>query len=326
MGGLLDARKKEQMQPIGEVNTNLILSKKSSSKRRNFFFGMLFAGPAILGFFLFTLGPMMASLIYSFTDYSVFKNKLTFVGWDNFIHMFSGDDPFFYKSLSATFYYVGLGTPSFIIFAFALAMLLNTKIKGLALFRTILYLPSIIPVVASAMLWLWLFNPDLGLLNNILSSIGIPKSNWISSETMVIPSIVIMGLWGTGGTMVIFLAGLKGIPDHYYEAVEIDGGSSWHKFIYITIPMITPTLFFTTVTGFIASFQVFTEAYILTEGGPNNASLFYAFNIYRVAFRNTDMGYASALSWVLFVIIMVFTFLIFRSSKWVYYEGDDKGK
>lgn len=292
----------------------------SGGRRRHLLFGLLFAGPAILGFLIFTAGPMVASLVFSLTDYTVF-NQPSFIGLDNYARMFSGDDPFFYKSLKATFLYVSLAVPCFMVFSFLLAMLLNSKIKGRAVFRTIFYLPAIVPVVASAMIWMWLYNPDLGLINNVLSSLGLPTSLWLYSESMVIPSIVLIGMWSTGGTMVIFLAGLNGIPEHYYEAVEIDGGSGWRKFIHITIPMMTPTIFFNAVMGLIGTFQVFTEAYILTEGGPNDSSLFYVFLIWREAFRNSNMGYASALAWVLFVIISVFTAIVFRTSKWVYYEG-----
>ncbi len=292
------------------------------SNKRNVLYGLLFAGPAIVGFLLFIAGPMAASLALSLTDYTVF-NTPSFIGLDNYSRMFSGADPFFYKSIGATFLYVCLAVPAFICFSFMIALLLNAKIRGLGLFRTIFYLPSIVPVVASAMIWMWIYNPDLGLLNHMLSAIGLPTSLWIYSETMVIPSIVMMGLWGTGGTMVIFLAGLKGIPEHYYEALEIDGGNALHKFAFITIPMMTPTIFFNLVMGFIGAFQVFTEAYILTNGGPNNASLFYVFYIWREAFQNANMGYASALAWVLFLIILTCTALVFRTSKWVYYEGGE---
>lgn len=308
-----------------EIGVKSVKPLASTRRRHSLMYGLLFAAPAILGFLIFIFGPMIASLMISLTDYTVF-NKPSFIGFDNYVRMFSGEDPFFYKSLKATFLYVLLAVPMFMSFSFLLAMLLNARIKGLALFRTIFYLPSIVPVVASAMIWMWLYNPDLGLINNVLSSLGLPTSLWLFSETMVIPSIVLMGMWGTGGTMVIFLAGLKGIPEHYYEAAEIDGGSVWHKFIHITIPMMTPTIFFNAVMGLIGTFQVFTEAYILTDGGPNNSSLFYVFLIWREAFRNSNMGYASALAWVLFVIIMIFTVIIFKSSKWVYYEGEESSR
>ena len=295
------------------------LRKKRS--RKDLFYGLLFAGPAILGFLAFVAGPMAASFVLSLTDYTVF-NEPSFIGFDHYVRMFSGEDPFFYKSLKATFLYVFMAVPCFMVFSFLLAMLLNARIKGLAVFRTIFYLPSIVPVVASAMIWMWLYNPDLGLINNVLSSLGLPTSMWLYSEKTVIPSIVLMGMWSTGGTMVIFLAGLNAIPNHYYEAVEIDGGTGLHKFFHITIPMMTPTIFFNTVMSLIGTFQVFTEAYILTQGGPNNSSLFYVFLIWREAFSNSNMGYASALAWILFVIIMLFTIVIFRTSNWVYYEGE----
>jgi multiple sugar transport system permease protein len=315
------------MQPIGEVKTNLLISKKYSRNKRNLFYGLLFSGPAILGFFIFTFVPLLAVIVLSLTDYKLFNSKLSFVGIDNYIRMFTGKDPYFYKSAKATLLYVIIGTPSFIIFSFSLAMLLNQKIKGLALFRAIFYLPYIVPAVATSMIWMWMFNPDLGILNNILSSVGIPKSLWIYDEATVIPSVVLVVLWTTGNYMLIFLAGLKAIPEHYYEAIEIDGGNSWHKFIYITIPMVTPAIFFNTIMGFITTFQVFNEAYILTQGGgPNNASLFFVFNIWRQSFKYQEMGYACALSLLLFLFILLFTLIIFRFSKWVYYEGDDKDK
>lgn len=288
------------------------------------FFGVLFALPAILGFLIFFLGPMIASLFYSFTDYALF-NKPKFIGFQNYKDLFSGTDPFFYKSLFVTFYYVILNVPASIIFSFFLALLLNNEIKGRPFFRAIFYLPSIVPTVASAMIWMWLLNPDLGLVNNILTALHLPTSQWLFAENTVIPSVVLTGLWTTGGTMVIFLAGLSGIPNVYYEAVEIDGGNSIHKFFNVTLPMVSPTIFFNTIMAIISSFQVFTQAYILTQGGPNNASLFYVFLLWREGFRNTRMGYASALAWVLFIIILIFTFFTFRSTNsLVYYEGERK--
>lgn len=299
-----------------------IRNKKVKSNEQ--FFGILFALPAILGFLIFVLGPMIASLVYSFTDYSLF-NKPTFIGLQNYKDFFSGTDPFFYKSLLVTFYYVLLNVPATIIFSFFIALLLNNEIKGRPLFRAIFYLPSIVPAVASAMIWMWLLNPDLGLVNNILSALHLPTSQWLFAEKSVIPSVVLTGLWTTGGTMVIFLAGLSGIPNVYYEAVEIDGGNSFHKFFNVTLPMVSPTIFFNTIMAIISSFQVFTQAYILTQGGPNNASLFYVFLLWREGFKNTRMGYASALAWILFIIILLLTMLTFRSSNsLVYYEGERK--
>ena len=284
--------------------------------------GYLFAMPAILGFLVYVITPMILSFYYSLTNFSVFKEEISFLGLENYIKLFNGTDPFFYKSLKATFYFVILNVPVTIIFAFFLAMLLNRNIKGRALFRGIFYMPSIVPVVASCMIWQYLFNPDLGLANSILKAVGIPKQLWLYSEGSVIPTLVLTNLWNCGSTMVIFLAGLQNIPKHYYEAVEVDGGNSIHKLFYITVPMMTPVLFYNAIMCAISSFQAFDKAYILTEGGPNNASLFFSYLIYREAFANANMSVACALGWVLFVITGVCSILLFATSgTWVYYEG-----
>ncbi|GAB6928254.1 sugar ABC transporter permease [Paenibacillus sp. JCM 10914] len=293
--------------------------------RRGLWYGLLFTAPAILGFIIFTFGPMIASLVLSLTDYNVFKDHTSFVGFDNYAKLFSGEDDLFYKSLGVTFYFVILRVPAVIIISFAIALLLNMNVKGRAMFRTIIYLPSIVPAVASAMIWMWLMNPDLGLLNSLLGWLNLPTSNWLYAEGSVIPSVVLTTLWGIGSTVIIFLAGLSGIPQSYYEAIEVDGGGWYSKLRQITIPMVTPTLFFNTIMTIIGSFQVFNEAYILTQGGPNNRSLFYVFYLWRTGFRDTEMGYASALAWILFIIIMVFTYIVFKTSKsWVYYEGGER--
>ena len=284
--------------------------------------GYLFAMPAILGFLIYVIIPMILSFYYSLTDFAVFKEEINFLGFQNYINLFDGTDPFFYKSLKATLYYVILNVPVTIIFAFFLAMLLNRNIKGRALFRGIFYMPSIVPVVASCMIWQYLFNPDLGLANSILKAMGISKQMWLYSEKTVIPTLVLTNLWNCGSTMVIFLAGLQNIPKHYYEAVEVDGGNSIHKLFYITVPMMTPVLFYNAIMCAISSFQAFDKAYILTEGGPNNASLFFSYLIYREAFANANMSVACALGWVLFMITGVCSILLFATSgKWVYYEG-----
>lgn len=284
--------------------------------------GYLFAMPAILGFLVYVITPMILSFYYSLTDFSVFKEEISFLGFENYIKLFNGTDPFFYKSLKATLYFVILNVPVTIIFAFFLAMLLNQNIKGRALFRGIFYMPSIVPVVASCMIWQYLLNPDLGLANSILKALGIPKQLWLYSEKTVIPTLVLTNLWNCGSTMVIFLAGLQNIPRHYYEAVEVDGGNRVHKLFYITVPMMTPVLFYNAIMCAISSFQAFDKAYILTEGGPNNASLFFSYLIYREAFANANMSVACALGWVLFVITGLCSILLFATSgKWVYYEG-----
>lgn len=299
--------------------------KRVEKKRRSYrneLTGILFALPAILGLLIFTFGPMVFSLYMSFTDYSG-STTPTFIGLANYIRMFSGEDQYFYKSLGVTIYFVALSVPTGIIYSFFLALLLNQNIKGKAIFRTIFYLPSIVPIIAISFIWLWLLNPDLGLANEILRLVGLPGSQWIFGERSVIPSLALMNLWTTGGTMIVFLAGLQDVPKSLYEALEIDGGSRWDKLRHITIPMMTPVIFFNLVMGIINGFQVFSQAYVMTNGGPNNASLFYVFYLYREAFQFSRMGSASAIAWVLFVIIMLLTLAVFKTSrKWVYYEGD----
>lgn len=282
--------------------------------------GVLFAGPAILGFLIFTIGPMAASLVYSFTDYAL-VNDWKFIGFDNYAELFSGEDPYFYQALKVTLYYTVVSVPLQLIVAFLFAILLNQDVKFKSVFRTIFYMPSIVPAVAAAMVWMWVLDPDLGVLNNLLQSLHLPTGRWIYDETTVIPSLALMSLWTVGGTMVIFLAGLQDIPQQLYEAAKIDGGNAWQRLCRITVPMMTPTIFFNLVMGMIGGLQTFSQAYIMTGGGPNNASLFYAFYLYRQAFSFGRMGSASAIAWVLFVIVLVLTVIAFRSSgKWVYYE------
>lgn len=286
--------------------------------------GLLFASPVIAGFIIFVLGPMIASFTFSLSEYNVIT-PLKFIGFGNYANLFDGTDPLFYKSLGVTAYYVILSVPLQILLAFMVALLLNHPIRGKAFFRTIFYMPTIVPAVASSMIWLWLFDPDLGLLNQLLKVFGIPGLQWIYSENLAVPSLVLMSLWTIGGTMVIFLAGLQGIPKHLYESVEVDGGNWLHKLFFITIPLMTPTIFFNLVMGFIGSFQVFGQAYIMTQGGPNNATLFYSYYLYREAFEFSGMGSASAIAWVMFLIILVLTMMVFKTSAlWVYSESEGK--
>lgn len=300
-----------------KINTN---NKVKDRKKKNLISGLIFASPVILGFIIFVIGPMIASGYFSLTDYSIASTP-NWVGFDNYKNLLTGGDPFFLKSLIVTSIFVVFSVPIQLIFSLMIAMLLNNDVKGKGIFRTIFYLPTIVPAAASSMIWIWLMDPDLGLFNTVLKALGMPTSKWIFDEKTVLPSLIIMSLWTTGSTVIIFLAGLQGVPKQLYEAVEIDGGNAFHKFINVTIPMITPTLFFNLVMGFINGFQTFTQAYIMTNGGPNNSSLFYAFYLYREAFSNFRMGNASALAWILLGIISIFTFILFKSSKWVYYEG-----
>lgn len=292
------------------------ISGLARSERR---WGWVMALPALLGFLVFTLGPMAASGVFSFTDWSA-GGDATFTGLANYERMFT-DDPEFAKSLWVTTYYTLAAVPLMLIIAFAVAMLLNQKVRGLSVFRTIYYLPTLVPLVASSMLWIWMFNPDFGMLNQLLSAANLPTSQWINDESTSVPSLILMTAWGFGNAMVVFLAGLQGVPRHLYEAIEADGGGAWHKFRHVTLPMMTPTIFFNLVTGAIGTFQVFVQAAVMTQGGPNNSTLFYIYYLYRTAFSDNELGYASALAWVLFVIIMLMTYLLFRSARhWVYYE------
>lgn len=285
--------------------------------------GLILATPVMLGLLVFTIGPVIASFFFSLTDWRI-GNEMSMVGFDNYKTILT-EDPTFTKSLYVTTYYSLFSVPVCLTIAFFIAFLLNQKVKGLSIFRTIFYLPTIVPSIASTMLWIWLFNPDFGLLNSILDSLGLPESRWIYDEGTAIPSIVLMSTWSVGNTVIIFLAGLQAVPRHLYEAVEVDGGNAWRKFYHITLPSMTPTIFFNLVMMLIGTFQAFNQAYVMTQGGPNNSTLFYVYYLFRTAFTETKIGYASALAWILFLIVMTLTFIIFQTSKkWVHYEGGNR--
>jgi len=280
----------------------------------------LFASPWLIGLLVFTLGPMIASFLLSFADYPLIVPP-KWIGLQNYIEMFT-DDKLVWQSLKVTLLYSLGAIPLFLTASFLIAMLLNQRIRGITVFRTIYYLPSVISGVPVALLWLWMLNPEFGLINNLLKGIGIKGPQWFFSTTWVIPSFIIMNLWGLGVTMVIFLAGLQGIPAHLYEAAEIDGAGAWSKFRNVTLPMMSPIILFNAVIGIIDSFQIFTPAYVITNGGPANASLFYGLYLYNNAFKFFNMGYAAALAWLMFLIILILTGLVFRlTGSWVYYEG-----
>ncbi|TDW24546.1 carbohydrate ABC transporter permease [Kribbella kalugense] len=280
--------------------------------------GWLLAAPAILGFLIFTIGPMIASLFFSLTDWQI-GAPARFIGLGNYHQL--AHDPLFWKSLNVTTYYTLGVVPLTLLVGFVVAMLVNQGVRGRGLWRTIYYLPTLVPAVASSVLWIWIFNPDFGLLNSMLRQAGLPTSSWIYGEQSAVPSLILMSTWGFGNAMVIFLAGLQGVPRQLYEAVAIDGGGTWARFRHVTLPFMTPTIFYNLVTGTIGTFQVFNQAYIMTQGGPNNATEFYIYYLYTKAFTDSEIGYASALAWVLFVIVLVITVLLFRNARrWVYYE------
>jgi len=289
-------------------------------RARNTFWFYIFASPWILGFLMFNLGPMIASLYLSLTNYSVLM-PTRFVGLYNYQEMLK--DKLLRISIWNTAYYAGLGVPLGIILALILALLLNHKdLRGRSFFRSTFYVPSIMPIVALSILWIWLLQPRYGLINTFLHFFGIKGPNWLGDPVWSKPGLILMSLTGVGGNMVIFLAALQGVPVHLYEAAELDGANWWNKFRHVTIPMISPAIFFTLIMGFIGSFQVFTQSYIMTEGGPADSTLFYVLYLYRYAFDYFKMGYASAMAWFLFIIIVTLTFVQFRlGTRWVYYGG-----
>jgi multiple sugar transport system permease protein len=285
--------------------------------------GYLFILPWLIGFLVFTAGAMIYSLYLSFFKVD-FLSEFTFIGLKNYTQMLF-EDELWPKAMGNTAYFAFISVPLMTTVALLIAMLLNQKVIGLSIFRTIYYLPSVVQGVAVAILWIWLFHPEYGPINGVLEFFGIPGPAWLTTEEWAMPAIIIMALWGVGGSMVIFLAGLQGISQSLYDAAEIDGAGPLSCFWHITIPMMTPTIFFSLILGLIGSFQMFTQAYVMTRGGPNNATLTYVMYIYNKGFNQFYFGYASALAWVLFLIILVFTLLILKSSTvWVYYEGELK--
>ena len=279
----------------------------------------LFASPWLIGLLLLTLGPMLAAVGLSLTDYPVIVAP-KWVGLKNYAKLL--DDDLVRQALKVTFLYAAGAIPLEVISAFLVALLMNLPIRGISAFRTIYYLPAVISGVPVALLWMWIFNPEFGIVNEALSTFGINGPQWLFSETWVVPAFVVMSVWTIGSPMVIYLAGLQGIPQHLYEAAEIDGAGPWAKFAHVTMPMISPIIFFNTVMQIIVSFQIFTPAYVMTRGGPNNASLFIGLYLYQNAFRYFQMGYAAALAWLVFLIIMALTLIVIRTSPlWVYYEG-----
>jgi len=281
----------------------------------------LFISPWLAGFIVFVAGPMLATLVLSFTQWDLLTPP-KLVGVANFAKLV-GDDPLFWQALKVSGIYSFVGIPLHITFAFVVAILLNQNIRAVALIRTIYYMPSVLSGVAVAILWLWIFNPSFGPVNLLLKLIGVQGPLWFGSQTWALPALIVVSLWGVGGAMIIFLAGLQGIPTALYEAAAIDGANGWQRFWAVTVPMISPVLFFNVVMGIITSFQAFTNAYVMTRGGPDYATLMYVLYLYQNGFQFFEMGYASALAWVLFLIILGFTLLVFRSSPaWVYYEGE----
>lgn len=320
-----------------EFGRKLTLLEKTESKS-----AYKFLTPWIIGTAVFTLGPMILALLMAFADWDIIA-PAKWRGTGNFREVFQGD-PTFYKSMTITLIYTIFSVGFGIVGSLSLALLLNQKVRGVALYRTLYYIPSITSGVAGALIWMRVFNPDKGLLNLLIYGpsgkwpLGIWLSNivmhdatkpvdWLQTESTALPALILMSIWGIGGGTVIFLAGLQGIPQHYYEAATLDGAGIWNRFKSVTLPMLTPTIFFSAITGLIGAFQVFTPAFVVSNGtgAPNDATRFYVLHIFSAAFQSARMGYASALGWVLFVIVMIITLVQMKLSKrWVYYEAEAK--
>jgi len=286
--------------------------------------------PAVLGLVLFNLGPVVASLVLSFTEYDIISPP-RWIGLDNYRRL--PQDGLWLKSIGVTLKYSGLSIPLYLITAYLVALLMNQQARGISIYRTMWYLPSLVPGVASAALWRWLLNREFGPINYPIKVMGLPPPGWLTDPDWVVPSLVLIQLWGLGGTALIFLAALQGIPQSLYEAAEVDGANAWAKFSNITVPLSSSVIFFQLVMGVINSFQVFTTAYILfstisatSSAGPQNSALFYVLYLYRNAFGYFRNGYACAMAWILFLAVILLTVILFWTQQhWVYYESEGRG-
>lgn len=303
------------------VNTEQPLKPGFSWHRRERVWGWLFASPWVIGFFVFFLFPLFSSIYYSFTSYSILQPG-EFVGLQNYRTLMQ--DQVFWDAVYNTVYFTVFFVPLSIIFGVGIALFLNMKVRGMAIYRTIFFLPTLVPQVALAVLWVWLLNPQYGLVNGMLASIGIDGPAWLGDEAWSKPSLILMSLWAIGQAVVIYLAGLHDIPQDYYDAADVDGANWFQKIKSVTLPLLTPVIFYNLVMGVIGAFQQFTLPYTLTkgQGTPANSLMFYVMYLYDNGFKYFKMGYASAMAWILFLIIMLLTGLIFFTSKrWVHYQG-----
>ncbi|MCE2447286.1 MAG: sugar ABC transporter permease [Candidatus Latescibacteria bacterium] len=289
--------------------------------------GYLFISPWILGMVLFALGPILASFGLAFTRWNLFTEP-EYVGWANFQKL--AHDPLFYKSVFNTIYYTVFAVPLGLVLALGLAMLVNHRLRGVNFFRTAFFLPNVVAGIAMLLLWKWLFDPNFGLINlfldwtglmAVLEWIGLGRPQWISSRAGAMPGMIFMSIWGLGGSMMIFLAGLQNIPRELIEAAELDGAGPWKRFRYVTLPLLTPTIFFLMMVGVIGSLQIFNQAYVMTQGGPAHATLFYVLYLFQTAFERFQMGYACAMALVLFIITLIVSLIqLAMGKKWVHYQ------
>lgn len=294
----------------------------SPGRVREAAWGYIFAAPWLIGLVVFVVGPILASMLLSLTKYDVITPP-RFIGFANYTTALTGDD-LFWSSLQRTFEYAIVVVPIGLSGSLLLALLLNQGLAGTNLFRTLYFLPSLTPAVAAGILWQWLFDPSVGPINFAIGSLGLPKPGWLASPSWALPAVILISLWGTwgGNNMLIFLAGLQGVPKELHDAAGVDGAGRWSQFVHVTLPMISPTIFFNLLLGIIGALKVFSLAYVATQGGPAYATWFFALHIYRSAFGYFQMGYACALAWIFVVILMVFTLVQVRlASRWVYYAG-----
>lgn len=282
----------------------------------------LFASPWIAGFLIWTLGPMLASLYLSFTNYDLFSAP-QWVGLQNYTGLIASDGEF-HAAMLNTFYFVAIGLPLNLVLALATALLLNERLRGITIFRGLYYVPTLVPAVASGVLWISLFDPQYGILDAVLRVFHLPSIDWLVDPNWIKPAIIITMLWGVGGGMIIYLAGLQNIPEQLYESAKIDGAGSWARFLHVTLPLLTPTILFEVIIGLIGYFQIFDQIYVLTYNHPGEESVTFMYYLFQTAFgsETNQMGYASAQAWIFFVIVMAATFLVFKTSaRWVFYEG-----
>jgi multiple sugar transport system permease protein len=294
--------------------------KLSTIERRNLRLGLIFISPWVIGFLAFLVYPILSSLYYSFTDYSGF-GEAKWIGLSNYTRMV--DDPNFWKSLGNTFYYTALAVPTGVVVAIVMALAMNQRLREVGLYRAALYLPSVLPIFALAFIFIWILNPRFGLVNHILNLLGFDSVDWLGDPTWAKLSIVLLAQLGAGQYALVFLTSIRAIPQTLYDAASIDGAGGWHSFRNVTLPLITPIILYDIIIGIGLGLQVFTPAYVMTNGGPNNSTLFYILYLYRNAFRYGDMGYASAMGWILLLISVMLAFAVFRTSRrWVHYERE----
>ena len=309
---------------------------QGKAARREMGWFWFFVGPWVFGFFVFTLGPILASAYLSFTRYNGLRGNPKWIGIENYTNLM--ENPIFWKSLQVSAYYTLLSVPLGIFFSLMLALTLNQRVPFLGVFRTLFYLPSIMPAVAATLLFVWLLNPQFGILNYFIRTLvgnggliplGVEPPMWLQDAKWVIPSFTLISLWGFGGGMLIYLSALQGVPTHLYEAATIDGAGYFKRFWHVTVPMISPVILFTTITGVIGSFQVFTPAWVITggTGAPNYQSMFYVLYLFVNAFRRNRMGVAAAQAWLLFIVVLILTVVfLWASRRFVYYESESGGR